>query len=79
MPRIGGGCPDKNRFKKAKNPVRVVLSRAPFNSGSEISPIKIEIRTLFTSKAQIRILLSVLRYGLPRFSGIGQSQRVATF
>ena len=29
------GCRDKNRLKKAKNPVRLVLSRVPFKSGNK--------------------------------------------
>ena len=45
---------DKNRFKKAKIPVRFVLSRVLLSLESEIRPIKCQICPPFTSKTQIK-------------------------
>ena len=70
------GCRDKNRLKKTKIPVCLVLEY-PLSLESEVRPIKYVLSLLV--KHKLKNLLSLLRYRLPRFRGKGQNQPVATF
>ena len=75
------GCRDKNRLKRTKIPVRLVLSRVPFKSGVwnyAYKMLKYFISLLVKPKLK-KNLLSVLLYRLPRFIGKGQNQHIATF
>ena len=71
------GCRDKNRWKRATIPLRLVLSRVRFKSGVWNYMPKYVLSLLVNPK--LKNLLSVLRYRLPRFRGKGQNQRIATF
>ena len=74
------GCRDKNRLKKAKIPVRLVLTRVPLSLESEFLGYKMPKYVLsLLVKPKLKNLLSVLRYRVPRFRSKGQNQRVATF
>ena len=81
MPRTGVGDAEiKVNEKRAKIPVRLVLSRVPFQSGVWNWAYKMPKYVLsLLVKRKLKNLLSVLRYRLPRFRGKRQNQRIATF
>ena len=66
-------CRDKNRWKRANIPFRLVLSGVPFKFGVWNYSYKMPKYVLsLLVKPKLKHLLSVLRYRLPRFRIKGQ-------